>query len=173
MARAWFGDGRVDLAPRGAGYLLREGAADRISAAPRPLTDDLAAATDLLGGSWYAGLSVEQRTAIAAKILRVQVFGAVRARTAAGRWTPEDADQVRGLLALVGTRAPRALTVLSRADREVLDLVVRRGATAEAILRVDNARRRFGWPSTLLTRDPRRVLHREAPLRFMAASLLV
>ncbi|PWF86367.1 hypothetical protein CIK52_08670 [Kocuria rosea] len=78
VARAWFGDGRVDLAPRGAGYLLREGAADRISAAPRPLTDDLAAATDLLGGSWYAGLSVEQRTAIAAKILRVQVFGAVR-----------------------------------------------------------------------------------------------
>ena len=96
----------------------------------------------------------------------------MRARTAAGRWTPEDADQVRGLLALVGTRAPHALTVLSRADREVLDLVVRRGATAEAILRVDNARRRFGWPSTLLTRDPRRVLHREAPLRFMVASAI-
>jgi hypothetical protein len=63
--------------------------------------------------------------------------------------------------------------VLSRADREVLDLAVRPGATAEAVLRVDDARRRFGRPSTLLTRDLRRVLHREAPLRFMAASLLV
>lgn len=173
VVRAWFGDGRVDLAPRGAGYLLREGAADRISAAPRPLTDDLAAATDLLGGSWYAGLGVEQRTAIAAKILRVQVFGTVRGRTAAGRWSPEDTHQVGSLLDLVASRAPRALTVLSRADREVLDLVVRPGATAEAILRVDNARRRFGWPTTLLTRDPRRVLHREAPLRFMVASLLM
>lgn len=173
VARTWFGEGRVDLAPRNAHYRLREGAADRISAEPRPLTDDLAAATDLLGGPWCAGLAPEQRTAIAAKILRVQVFGAVRARTAAGRWTPEDADQVRGLLALVGTRAPRALTLLSRADREVLDLAVRPGATAEAVLRVDDARRRFGRPSTLLTRDLRRVLHREAPLRFMAASLLV
>jgi hypothetical protein len=173
VARAWFGDGRVDLAPRGAGYVLGEGAADRISAEPRPLADDLAAATDLLGGSWYAGLAVEQRTAIAAKILRVQVFGAVRGRAAAGRWSPEDAHQVAGLLELVTSRAPRALTLLSRADREVLDLVVRPGATAEAVLRVDDARRRFGRPTTLLTRDPRRLLHREAPLRFMVASLLV
>lgn len=173
VARAWFGGGRIDLAPRGADYVLRAGAVDRISAAPRPLGDDLAAATDLLGGSWYARLPLRQRTAIAAKILRVQVFGTVRARTAAGQWSPEDAQHVGVVLALVGSRAPRALTVLSRADREVLDATLRPGTTAGAILRLDDARRRFGRPATLLPRDPRQVLHREAPLRFMAASLLV
>ncbi|MFI7484032.1 glycosyltransferase family 2 protein [Kocuria sp. M1R5S2] len=171
VARTWFGGGRLDLAPRAAAYVLHEGAADRISGAARPLAADLAAACGLLGGSWFAGLEEARRTAIAAKVLRVQFFAAVQARS--GQWSPEDARACREFTALVGSVAAPALEVLSRADRDVLELAVRPDASAAGIAAASARRRRFGRPATLLTRDPRRLLHREAPPRFMAASLMV
>lgn len=173
VARTWFGGGRIDLAPRGAGYVLHEGAADRISGTARPVREELAAFSGLLGGGWFAGLPAAQRTAIAVKVVRVQLFGAVRARSAAGRWTEEDARACRELLGLVRTLAPGAFSVLSRADRDLLDLLERPGVPAGALDAASVARRRFGRPATLLTRAPRTILHRDAPLRFMAASLLV
>ncbi|MEX5296129.1 glycosyltransferase family A protein [Kocuria sp. CPCC 205268] len=172
-ARVWFGGGRIDLAPRWAHYVVHDDADGRITTGTRPLSEDLAAFTDLLAGSWYAGLSTEQRTAIAVKVLRVQLFGAVHARAAAGAWTDGDTGTCRAVLRLVESVAGPALEVLPRADRDLLDLAVRPGATAAEVLRASARRRRFGRPATLLPRDPRRVLHREAPLRFMAASLLV
>ncbi|GEO95273.1 glycosyltransferase [Kocuria turfanensis] len=172
-ARAWFGGGRLDLAPRWAHYVVHDDADGRITRGPRPLAEDLEAFTDLLAGTWYAGLGAEQRTAIAVKVLRVQLLGAVHARASAGAWTGEDARTCRAVLRLVGAVGGPALEMLSRADRDLLDLAARGGATAGEVLRASTRRRRFGRPATLLTRDPRRVLHREAPLRFMAASLLV
>ncbi|WP_298583458.1 glycosyltransferase family A protein [uncultured Kocuria sp.] len=171
-ARAWFGGGRIDLAPRRAHYVVHDDADGRITTGARPLAEDLAAFTDLLGGSWYAGLPAQRRTAIAVKVLRVQLLGAVHAR-AAGAWTAEDTGTCRALLRLLEPGAGPALEVLPRADRDLLDLVVRQGATAAQVREASARRRRFGHPATLLTRDPRWVLHREAPLRFMAASLLV
>ncbi|MFI7494010.1 glycosyltransferase family 2 protein [Kocuria sp. M4R2S49] len=172
-ARAWFGGGRIDLAPRRAHYVVHDDADGRITTGARPLAEDLAAFTDLLGGSWYAGLTTAQRTAIAVKVVRVQLLGAVHARAAAGAWTGADTGTCRALLRLLGPAGGPALEVLPRADRDLLDLVVRAGVTAGQVLEASDRRRRFGRPATLLTRDPRRVLHREAPLRFMAASLLV
>lgn len=170
-ARAWFGGGRIDLAPRRAHYIVHDDAAVRITRGQRPLADDLAAFTDLLGGSWYAGLAAEQRAAIAAKVLRVQLFSGVHAR--APQWSPADAQACRELTDLVAAVAAPALDVLSRADRDLLELIVRPGATAAEVVAASARRRRFGRPATLLTRDLRTVLHRDAPPRFMAASLLV
>lgn len=172
-ARTWFGGGRIDRAPRTAVYVVHDGATDRISGTARPVRQELAAFTGLLGGTWYAGLPAGQRTALAVKVLRVQLFGAVRARTGAGSWTEGDARACRELLELVRGLAPDAPGVLSRADRDVLDLLGRPGISAGALAAASDARRRFGRPATLLTRDPRTILHRDAPLRFMAASLLV
>lgn len=171
--RTWFGGGRVDLAPRRASYVVHGDAADRITRAPRPLHEELEAFVDLLAGSWMAGLPAEQRSAITVKILRVQVFGGVHARVAAGRWTEADGATCRAVLRLAETVGAQALEVLPRADRDLLDAVARPGASAEDVLEASLRRRRFGRPATILTRDLRTVLHREAPLRFMAASLLV
>ena len=171
VARTWFGGGRIDRAPRAARYVLHDDAADRLSGQTRPLADDLAAAADLLGGSWFAGLGAAQRTAIAVKVLRVQFFAGVHAR--AGDWSPADARAAREFTARVAAVAAPALGVLSRADRDLLELAERPGASPAAVRAASERRRRFGRPATLLTRELRRVLHREAPLRFMAASLLV
>lgn len=172
-ARAWFGGGRLDLAPRWAHYVVHDDAADRITRAPRHLHQELAAFVDLLSGPWATQLPERQRAAITVKVLRVQLFGAVHARAAAGAWTDEDARTCRMLLRLAESGGGTALEVLPRADRDLLDLVVRSGTTAGEVHTASLRRRRFGRPATLLTRDPRRVLHREAPLRFMVASLLV
>lgn len=171
VARTWFGGGRVDLAPRPAHYVLHGDAADRLSGRTRPLADDLAAAADLLGGSWFAGLGAEQRTAIAVKVLRVQFFAGVHAR--AGQWSAPDTRAAREFTDRVASVAAPALGVLSRADRHLLELTRRPGASPAAVRAASARRRRFGTPATLLTPNPCRVLHREAPLRFMAASLLV
>ncbi len=147
-ARAWFGGGRLDLAPRWAHYVVHDDAADRITRAPRPLEQELAAFVDLLGGDWAAGLPERQRSAIAVKVLRVQLFGAVHARAAAGAWSDADAATCRALLRLVESVAGTALEVLPRADRDLLDLVVRDGAAAGEVHAASARRRRFGRPAT-------------------------
>lgn len=171
VARTWFGGGRIDLGPRAACYVLHESAPDRISGETRPLAEDLAAAADLLGGDWFAGRPARQRAALAAKIVRVQLFGGVQAR--APQWSPADAQACRELTELVASVAAPALEVLSRADHDLLELLARPGATPAEVVAASARRRRFGRPATLLTRDLRAVLRRDAPLRFMAASLLV
>ncbi|MEX5270954.1 glycosyltransferase family 2 protein [Kocuria sabuli] len=172
-ARTWFGGGRIDLAPRRAHYVVHDDATDRITRSPRPLHRELAAFADLLGGSWTASLPERQRTAIAVKVLRVQLLGAVHGRAAAGAWTGADTETCRAVLQLAASVGGSALEVLPRADRDLLDLVVRTGVTAEEVHAASARRRRFGRPATLLPRDPRRILSREAPLRFMTASLVI
>ena len=79
------------------------------------------------------------------------------------------AEEVRKLL----FGAPHAARPLSVADRKLLDAVVRQEADLVVMKSLAQARRRFVSPQTWVPRDIARVLHPEAPFRFMSASALV
>ncbi|MDO5740077.1 MAG: glycosyltransferase [Ornithinimicrobium sp.] len=168
--KLWSG-ARVALADRSP-YLIGTDAGDRMTYVPRPIRKQLVAVTHLLDDEWLATLTQRERSAIAIKLLRVHVFGAILTRPDPAWWTAEE----RGALAETTQRlldaAPGSAGPLSLADHDLLRAVLDPSLPAGALLDRARARRHFGHPRTLVPHDWRRMLDQEAPLRFMASSLV-
>lgn len=164
--RLWFSGASIALADREPAYLVHNDGTDR-STDRRPVDEEFAWLDRLREGDWMAGLTEDQRSAIATKLLRVQLCGAVSARAA--EITDDD-------LAAMRTRAAQLIELgggvppwLARADRDLIDAVLSHGSTSAELTALAARRRRFGHPMTLLPRALRWTLHREAPLRAMFA----
>jgi hypothetical protein len=170
--RLYVGGGRIDYARGRPGYVVWDDAGDRVTAALRPLEQEMAAFADLVRSQWFQGLSLPLRRSFVVKALRIHLFGHVGDRTGRGRWTPDDAvGAAWAAHALLGA-APGAEEAMAQADRDLLDLLLAGSADAERVGEAAAARRRFGRPATLFPRRFSRTLHRDGSLRFMAASVL-
>ena len=154
-------------------YVIGEDAGDRVTYVVRPMTEQLGFFPDLLQAPWAARLSRSARAAIGTKLLRIHVFGAVFYRQDEEIWTAEERESLAAITADVLDRAPGCERPLSRADRRLLDACLDPSVPAAELMAAARDRRRHGRPATLLPRELTRSLHREAPLRFMAASLAV
>ncbi|RXR26726.1 glycosyltransferase [Oerskovia turbata] len=164
----WFSGARLVLA-RGPAYVVMADVSGRVTGAARPVSDEFSFLQDALSGLRKRDEAV--LNAYGTKFLRVQVFGAVHNRPDPDRWSSGEREELASVCRTVLALAPRAAAPLARADRSLLDAVLDPSVPVEALLDRSVARRRFGRPATLVPRDLRRVLHREAPLRFMVASV--
>jgi hypothetical protein len=172
-AKLWFSGAKISYGRGLPRYLVHADAAVRVTHTPRPVTEDLAFATDLVLSDWFAELPRRAREAIVTKIIRVHVFGHVLLRAEAGTWDKEDAREMAQELRKLLFGAPHAARPLSLADRKLLDAVAREEPDVDVMRSLARARRRFVSPQTWVPRDITRVLHPEAPFRFMSASALV
>lgn len=172
-ARLWFSGAKISYGRGLPRYLVHADAAVRVTHTPRPVTEDLAFATDLVLSAWFEGLPQRAREAIVTKIIRVHVFGHVLLRAEAGTWNTTDAREMAQELRKLLFSAPHAVRPLALADRKLLDAVAREEADVEVMTSLARARRRFVSPQTWFPRNLSTVLHPEAPLRFMSASALV
>ncbi|MEE6274470.1 glycosyltransferase [Georgenia sp. MJ206] len=172
VTRLWF-ETRVAVARRGPAYVIGEDAEDRVTYAPRPITVELAFLRQLCAEPWFQGYTLEERRAICAKAARIHLFGAVHNRSDPAFWTADERTALARVATDLLAAAPGFERVLSLADRELLDAIRSRSASAKWMIEAARARRRHGRPPTLLTREPSRLLAREAPARLMAASVLV
>ncbi|WP_193105274.1 glycosyltransferase [Brachybacterium sp. FME24] len=155
----------------GPAYVIGEDAGDRVTYVVRPLQEQLGFFPDLLESEWFSALPARARRAIGTKLLRIHVFGAIFYRDEASIWTPEQRADLAAITADVIARAPGCLQPLSRADRRLVDASLDPAVPADDLIAAAQARRRHGRPETLFPRQVLHVLDREAPLRFMAASL--
>ncbi|MCK0111853.1 glycosyltransferase [Ornithinimicrobium sp. F0845] len=171
VTRLWF-ETRVACQRGGPGYVIGEDAPDRVTLEPRPIRDELAFVHHLLDQPWFAVYPAEVREAIAVKVTRIHLFGAVHYRPDPAFWTPTERQDLAEVAERLEAAAPGHTAVLSRADRSLLDVILDPLVPAEHLVALSVARRRHGTPGTVLTRDLRHLLRREAPPRFMAASLL-
>ncbi|MFD1507223.1 glycosyltransferase family 2 protein [Georgenia yuyongxinii] len=172
VTRLWF-ESKVAVDRGGPAYVIGEDAADRVTYAPRPIAVELAFVHHLFDQPWFAAYPLRARQAVAVKVARIHLFGAVFHRQDAAIWTAEERAALAAVTRRLAEAAPGYERVLSLADRRVLDAAADPAALAEELIAGARARRRHGRPSTVLTRDPRGLLAREGPARFMAASLLV
>ncbi len=125
----------------------------------------------LAADEWVAALPPSARAALAAKLWRISIFGAVHHR--AGAWLPGDRRRARrGRAAPSSALAPSAVDVLSRADRALIAAIADPGVGDEVVDARSAARRRFATPAALLPAKLGRIAAREAPLRFSAATWL-
>lgn len=172
VTRVWFSDGRVAYDRRGPAYLLHDDGTDRTTIVRRPVADELAYVPVVIDDPWFASLPEQARSAIVVKFLRIHLFGAITNRDDAVLWTPDERAALRAAAVRLLEAGAGIERVLSRRDRSLLDLVLDVDAPADALLEAARLRRRFAHPASLLPRRLRDGLHREAPLRMAAASVL-
>jgi len=171
VTRLW-ASGRVVLARGRPAYRIGEDAEDRVTVAPRPVDTEMLCVRAVLEAGWFVALPYDVRTSVVTKLLRIHVFGAVHNRQETPNWESGGREALQETAGLLVRAAPDAVRPLSVADRRLLDAVLNLSVPTEELIDRSVARRRFGRPETLVPRDWRAVLHREAPLRFMTASLL-
>ena len=124
----------------------------------------------LAADEWVAALPPGARAALAVKLWRISIFGAVHHR--AGAWLPGDRHALAEVCQAVERLAPSAVDVLSRADRALISAIADPGVDDEVVDARSAARRRFATPAALLPAKLGRIAAREAPLRFSAATWL-
>lgn len=165
--------GSVSVQRRGPGYVIGSDASDRVTMEPGPISEELRHVEAVWAGDQLSMLTAVQLGALGTKYLRVHIFGTAYYRAQRDAWRRGDREALAAAASRVQSAAPRAAEPLSRADRRLLDAILDLSVPNAEVSALARARRRFGRPDTLLPRSARYLLHREAPLRFMAASALV
>ena len=167
--RMWFSNAHI-VRHAGAGeYLIHEGE-NRVTFTRRPLADELRAAALLISDSAQRSLPVRDRAALAVKLWRVTVFGAIHYR--AGAWEQGDIAALRSLAIALRAFAPSSVHSLSRADAALVAAIEREGSTGPELDKLSRRRRRFLSASALLPAHLFRLFARDAPPRFIAATWL-
>ncbi|GAA1749469.1 glycosyltransferase family A protein [Agromyces humatus] len=173
VAGLWFAGANIAFDRSGPAYLVHADSANRVSTHRRPMSVDTAFVGPLLESTEFSALSPRQREALVVKLLRVNVVSWVVNRPRPDDWTGDDRTELADCASRCISAAPSSLRALSRADRDLLDAVVDPRGPLERVIELGRARGRFASAAALL---PRRIvdsLHREAPLRFGVASVLV
>ncbi|WP_157609174.1 glycosyltransferase family 4 protein [Serinicoccus marinus] len=172
MVTALWSQAEVRYAAAAPAYEIHEDAGDRVTYDPRPMVQQLASVDALWDLPVGQQLTATQRRAVATKVLRIHVFGAILTRADPTWWTPAEREELARVTRRVLTEAPGCADPLSVADHDLLAAILDVSVSADRMLELARARRRHGHPRTLLPSSWRHALHREAPLRFMAASLI-
>ncbi|TBN55952.1 glycosyltransferase [Glaciihabitans arcticus] len=168
----WFDSPRVRFARGGPGYIVGGDAQTRVTTQTHPVASELKATHDMFAHEWFLRQSLRVRRAIVVKSVRILFFGALAKRLDTGTWTTETQRDSAAFLELAARSAPGYERSLSIADLRAIDAVLEPGTSLDRLTELARARRAFGHPTTVLTRDLRGMLLPDAPLRFMAASLL-
>lgn len=175
----WFSGARIDMVPAGPAYVVGGSAQDRVTEVVRPVADELAALDDLLvrvlrDGGLADRMRPSERRALAVKVLRIHVLGALSRRPRREDWRDGDATALRAASRAWLDLAPTAVHAFARADRAALDTLVGPesvsvepddGVLADAFTVATQRRAKAGRVATLLPRDLPDVLDPESTLR--------
>ncbi|GAA2516292.1 glycosyltransferase family A protein [Rarobacter incanus] len=171
VCQLWL-QGRVAYDRRGPAYIIGSEATDRVTFTPRSIADEFRYLPSILAAQWFTSAAIPTQSAIVAKFLRIHVFGAIYYRSDPSWWDGAEREhlaQVTWALIREGHGIER---VLSRADNDVIAAALDPAVPAARLVAAARRRRRFTRPAALIPARPASLLHREAPLRFMAASYL-
>lgn len=164
-AQLWFTGSQTAYDRSGPAYIVHDDTDDRVTRAIRPLAEDFAFLGVVERSEWWATMSAPHRRAFGVKNLRMHVMDAVASRlvTADGGIAAHAAELV-DIVTRIEVMSPGSTALLSRADRKVLRELSSEIPSVERIKSYLAAR----WgarPDAVLTANPLRSLHRQAPLR--------
>lgn len=163
----WFSGARVVFDPTLPPYLEHGDQRDRITMAPGHASDDFAFLAAMEASTVFPGMAVAGRRAVAAKLLRVHVIGAIATYLAGDSSNESDRTAINAAAERLRNWAPGVEGILARRDRDLI-AAFRDGndVSARALLRTRASHRSAG---ALIPADPLRMLSRHAPLRSMLA----
>ncbi|QKJ20024.1 hypothetical protein [Microbacterium hominis] len=156
---------RIDFLGSAPCYVIGTDARERTTHAPMSLETAFEPIELLLDAGLPAELSPRHRRALAIKLVRISVVGAVRSRPQASQWRGDDeVSYLAGILGRLIALAPDVLAPFNLQDRHILDGLAAEPTVARATAdaaRAARAGRRERW----LTRNPLRSFGRETMLR--------
>lgn len=144
--RLWFSGARIAWAGNAPAYIVHDDGDERATARRR-IADTLAFVPSVVDDDDLRAKPDPQRAAMAAKLLRVHVFGAIAAQR--GGWTTSERALLAGAVRQLG-RFGDGAGALSRADLRLLTLAASESSSSDELGRAAAARRRRLHPRTLL-----------------------
>ncbi|GAA1926574.1 hypothetical protein GCM10009775_18450 [Microbacterium aoyamense] len=172
VTRLWFSGAGISYDRTGPAYLIHDDAAGRTTFAPRPLAETFAFLPAVLDDPWFGELPTASRQSVIVKFIRIHLFGAITQRLDPAAWTPSERTTLRATAVAMLAAGEGIERVLSRRDRDLLDAALDPSIPAERLIRAATLRRQFAHLGSLVPRSLSRLLHREGPVRFAAASAL-
>ncbi|MBV0894316.1 glycosyltransferase family A protein [Microbacterium sp. NC79] len=172
-AALWFADTRISFDRGGPAYLVHDDAVERVTTRPRPMHHDTATLTLFLASDAARRLNQRARHALGVKALRQNVTSWIALRPLEHDWSAQDAQDVASAIEALVEFAPRALNEVSRLDAKVLTLCRSGDPNDVRAARRLVARRTTPSLDTILPAKLSRVFAREAPVRYLTATLLL
>jgi hypothetical protein len=174
--RLWFSGAHIVASSPEFCYLVGDDASDRVTAQLHPVGQELAFVPGVLNDLALLALDSVSRASIVTKLLRVQIFGAVERRSG-HEWTDTELQELASLTESLVAFAPQSKAVLSRSDAALLRVIVAKSPNTtemrSGILRsLGESRHHYERAGALVPNDFTKLLHRDAPLRFLAASVI-
>jgi len=170
--KLWFSGARIAFDRRGPAYWGHQDATDRISMSARPVAEEFAFLDAAIDPGWIASLTRAQRVGVAVKMIRTHLMAGLSSRLMSGEITAPDRNALAEIARRLVAVAPEALEIISRRDARILQMIVG-GAPNQDTLRAELAiRTDYRRADNLLSASLLRLLHREAPVRFLTALAL-
>lgn len=170
-ATLWFTGTRLAYDLHGPGYVLNDDAIDRVTTAPRAITDNFSFIDAIEDLEWYAESSRGVREALVVKLIRLHYFDVLRAHARTKAGLSPKRDELLEVLRRLEAMSPSAMRLLSRADRRIIH-ALRTDSDATDFDALLDARWNYRTLAALMPRNPLLVFHRQAPLRTLGAGVL-
>ncbi len=172
VAQLWFADASVSFDRSGPAYVIHDDATDRVTFAPKPVSTELEWLPRLTGRAELAALPEQARVALARKLARVHVFGAIYNRRDAPGWLAREPMVLEASLASLRVFAPGFERSLSRADHRLIAAIAA-GVEEHELVRLASVRRRPDSWSTLTAPTFAGTIDRDGPFRLALAAFIV
>ncbi len=170
--RLWFSGTRIVRADPRRPYLVASDARDRVTEVAWPMAEALGFAAPLADDEdFWATLDASARVSIVAKLLRVQVFPSLASRSRV-ELTADDVAFVCAAARRLSGLAPGVGRVLSRNDADLFGELLSRSADPDRLRQLAARSSRHFSAGGLATSRIHDGLRRDAPARYLGASLL-
>lgn len=164
VTELWFLGENIAFDRTGPEYLVHADAEDRVTSAPRPISEDFAFLDLIFNADWAQRFSRKEREAIGIKLIRGHLFDAVVNRSSTS--IPDDEllalSQVAQRISFWGNKPEKFLSVL---DRQVFEGILHQSLTVEEMMSKIAKRWNYKSIDVIATPNPLYLLHRQGPLR--------
>jgi len=172
VTQLWFTGKNIAFDRTGPAYLVHADAVDRVTAAPRPIVEDFAFFDLIVDAEWARGFSTRQRVAIGVKMLRGHVFDAIVNRAKTGM-SASERDALWEIATRISAWSPGSEKYLSVLDLKVFEGIRDNTVTVERLMELISKRWNYRSLDVIVTRNPFRMFHRQAPLRTYIGGYLI
>lgn len=162
--RLAFSGASTEFPARGPKYVLCDDAEVRVTHDVMPLAEEFLA-PERLDPAWLASIGEPARRAVAVKLTRNNLLGAIRRRGPSGAWPDEDLDAVQTFARRLHELHPSVEHGLPAADQALFVAACSASEDRDAFLVAVAARHGAGPVGRHLTANPLRSLGRDSSLR--------
>lgn len=164
VTELWFTGKNIAFDRTGPAYLVHADADDRVTSNPRPISEDFAFLELIFNSTWGKSATNSERAAVGIKMIRGHLFDAVVNR-AKSEFSDSEREALAQIASYVSAWSGGAEKYLSILDHQVFIGILQKTLTIEKMMELISKRWNYRSVDVLVTKNPLRIFHSQAPLR--------